>query len=77
VLRFFGLGALAPLQEEPVAVWWLQARKAVAKPSHKGFNTLIWLVIWSIWREQNRRIHEWAALQPVVFAGSILEEPWL
>jgi hypothetical protein len=65
------------LQEEPVAVWWLQARKAVAKPTHKGFDTLIWLVVWSIWREQNHRIHEWTALQPVVFTGSILEEPWL
>jgi hypothetical protein len=35
---------LAPSREELVAVWWLRVRKAVAKPSYKGFDTLVWLV---------------------------------
>jgi hypothetical protein len=44
----FGISAWRPLLEEPVAVWWLRARKAVVKPSHKGFDTLVWLVAWTL-----------------------------
>jgi hypothetical protein len=74
VICFFGMGALSPLQEDPVVVWWLQARKAVAKPSRKGFDTLVWLIAWSIWKERNHRIDERTALQPVALARAILEE---
>jgi hypothetical protein len=77
VLRFFGMADLAPSREEPVAVWWLRARKAVVKPSRKGFDTLVWLVAWSLWKERNRRVHERAALQPVALAAvtrAILED---
>jgi hypothetical protein len=46
-----GLGPLLnfTLVDNPdlVAVWWLQARKAVAKPLRKGFDTFVWLVAWS------------------------------
>jgi hypothetical protein len=74
VLQFFGMADLAPSREEPVAVWWLRTRKAVAKPSRKGFDTLVWLVAWSLWKERNRRVHERAALQPVALAGAIMED---
>jgi hypothetical protein len=50
------------------------ARKAVAKPSRKGFDTLARLVAWSLWKERNRRVHERAALQPVALTGVILED---
>jgi hypothetical protein len=65
---------LAPAREEPVTVWWLRARKAVAKPSRKGFDSLVWLVAWSLWKERNRRVHKRAALQPVALARAILED---
>jgi hypothetical protein len=74
VLRFFGMADLAPSRKEPVAVWWLRARKAVAKPSCKGFDTLVWFVAWSLWKERNRRVHERAPLQPVALARDILED---
>jgi hypothetical protein len=63
-----------PSPEEPVAVWWLNKRKAVAKPSHKSIDTLFWLVTWSLWKERNRCVHERAALQPVALAGVIMED---
>jgi hypothetical protein len=65
---------LAPSREEPVAVWWLRVRKVVAKPSRKGFDTLVLLVAWSLWKERNSRVHEQAALQPVALVGDILED---
>jgi hypothetical protein len=78
VLRFFDMEDLAPSREELVAVWWLRMRKVVAKPSRKGFDTLVWLVAWSLWKERNRRVHERAALQPVALAGPSvgLIGPW-
>jgi hypothetical protein len=74
VLRFFGMADLAPSREELVAVWWLRVRKVVAKPSRKGFDTLVLLVAWSLWKERNSRVHEQAALQPVALVGDILED---
>jgi hypothetical protein len=65
---------LAHSREESVAVWWLRARKAVAKPSVK---VSIPLSGWSLWKERNRRVHERAALQPVALAGAILEDACL
>jgi hypothetical protein len=71
VLRFLGMEDLVPSREELVAIWWLRKRKAVTKPSCKGFGTLVWLVAWSLW---NRRVHERVALQTVALAGAIMED---
>jgi hypothetical protein len=68
---------LAPSREEPVAVRWFRAWKVVAKPTHKGFDTLVWLVVWSLRKERNCHVHERAALQPVALARAILEDPRL
>jgi hypothetical protein len=65
---------LAPSREEPVAVWWLRAWKAVVKPSRKVFDNLVWLVACSLWKERNQRIHEWTALHPVTLTGAIMED---
>jgi hypothetical protein len=41
---------------------------------HKGFDSLTLLVVWSLWKERNCRVHERCALQPVALAPLILEE---
>jgi hypothetical protein len=74
---FFGMADLAPSREEPVAVRWFRAWKVVAKPTHKGFDTLVWLVVWSLRKERNCHVHERAALQPVALTGAILEDAHL
>jgi hypothetical protein len=40
----------------------------------KGFDTLVWLVAWWLWKERNRQVYEQAALQPVALTPAILEE---
>jgi hypothetical protein len=65
---------LAPLLEEPITVRWLRAWKTVAKPSHKGFDTLFWLVAWSFRKKRNRHVHEQAALQPVALVSHLVLE---
>ncbi|TVU41436.1 hypothetical protein EJB05_14953, partial [Eragrostis curvula] len=39
-----------------------------------GFNTLVILVAWRLWKERNKMIHEFQALQPVALAQEIVDE---
>jgi hypothetical protein len=74
ILRYFGLHDLTPQVELPFFDWWLGTRKRVYKLQRKGFNSLVLLVAWSLWKERNRWVHERCALQPVALAPLILEE---
>jgi hypothetical protein len=73
-LRFYGLDHLTPQEELPYFVWWLAVKKRVHKSQRKGFDSLALLVVWSLWKERNPRVHERVALQPVSLALRILEE---
>uniref|UniRef100_K4A1S5 Reverse transcriptase zinc-binding domain-containing protein n=1 Tax=Setaria italica TaxID=4555 RepID=K4A1S5_SETIT len=53
ILRYLGLQWLTPHVELPFFDWWIQVRKRVAKVQRKGFDSLIWLVAWSLWNERN------------------------
>jgi hypothetical protein len=74
ILRYYGLQHLTPQGELPFFEWWLPTRKQVHKLRQKGFDSLALLVVWSSWKEKNRRVHDRAALQPVALAPLILEE---
>ncbi|RCV38227.1 hypothetical protein SETIT_8G125100v2 [Setaria italica] len=74
VLKFFGLQWLMPQVKALFAKWWIQARKRVAKTQWKGFDSLVWLVAWLLWKERNRQVHERTALQLVALVSVVLEE---
>jgi hypothetical protein len=74
VLCYFGLDQITPQEELPYFEWWLDIRKQVHKSQRKGFDSLTLLVIWSLWKERNWRVHERVALQPVLLAPRIMEE---
>lgn len=57
VLSHVGLGNLAPTNESPLVKWWTQARKSIDKIQRKGFDSLVYLVAWSLCKERNRRAH--------------------
>jgi hypothetical protein len=40
------------VQEEDVMVWWLRTRKLIAKQVRKGFDSLVFLVGWRLWKER-------------------------
>lgn len=44
---------VALVQEEDVMVWWLRRRKLVAKKMREGFDSLVFLVSWRLWKERN------------------------
>ncbi|TVU14720.1 hypothetical protein EJB05_38210, partial [Eragrostis curvula] len=66
---------LTPDQEAPPFVdWWLRSRKLVIKDKHPGFDTLVILVAWRLWKERNKRVFDFQALQPVALAQEIIDE---
>jgi hypothetical protein len=52
----------------------LEAVVVSPKSQRKGFDSLALLVVWSLWKERNLRVHERVALQSVLLAPHILEE---
>uniref|UniRef100_A0A0A8XWC3 Uncharacterized protein n=1 Tax=Arundo donax TaxID=35708 RepID=A0A0A8XWC3_ARUDO len=41
--------------------WWRQAQRQVPKPLRKGFNSLVILVAWTLWKLRNRCVRRSAA----------------
>ncbi|WVZ65092.1 hypothetical protein U9M48_014513 [Paspalum notatum var. saurae] len=56
------------------ADWWLQERKRFDKLSRRGFDALVLLVIWVVWKERNDRIFRRRASMPRVVVEKIVEE---
>lgn len=65
--RFVCLQELTPQNDQPFCDWWLRSKKQVPKDHRKGFDSLALLVIWSLWKERNRQVHDRTVLQSVVF----------
>jgi hypothetical protein len=74
ILRYYGLHHLTPQGELPFFEWWLPTRNQIHKLQRKGFDSLALLVVWLLWKERNRRVHDRAPLQLVPLAPLILEE---
>jgi hypothetical protein len=59
ILIRLGLGALAPQPgSSRFSSWWCQGLKNIEKSSRKGFNSLIILVAWGIWKHRNLCVFE-------------------
>lgn len=74
LLRASGSQALAPAIGMPIANWWLPSRKRVPKEFRKGFNTLVLLVTWELWKERNRRVFQHQSKQPQRLFSFIRDE---
>ena len=46
------------VQDEPAIPWWLRCRKALPKQFRRGFDSLFFLIGWSIWKERNATMRE-------------------
>ena len=54
MLSFVGLQQLSPsLDEESFQDWWPKAEDRVASQRKKGFNSLVILVAWGLWKHRN------------------------
>uniref|UniRef100_A0A0E0F153 GYF domain-containing protein n=1 Tax=Oryza meridionalis TaxID=40149 RepID=A0A0E0F153_9ORYZ len=55
-LRAIGQPSCMPMNETSFHRWFCVSRKALSKSSQRGFDTIITLVAWSIWKERNNRV---------------------
>lgn len=55
VLSLIGLSTLVAHGNVDVFSWWSEARSRVPRASRKGFDSLVMLVCWSLWKERNAR----------------------
>ncbi|WVZ91046.1 LOW QUALITY PROTEIN: hypothetical protein U9M48_037269 [Paspalum notatum var. saurae] len=53
ILSSVGLQAVAPQTDGSFAKWWGCAASRVPKEKRKGFNSLVILVAWTIWKHRN------------------------
>jgi hypothetical protein len=64
--RFFrpsGLQHLAPDHDANLPDWWCDSRKRVPKAQRKGFDSMVVLACWGLWKERNRRVFNNAMAQ--------------
>jgi hypothetical protein len=57
-----------------VADWWHASRKKIARSSRKGFDSLMVLTWWSVWKERNHRTFSGAMQLAVELECRIREE---
>ena len=57
VLRQLGLQRLMPTSVESWLPWWLHARKRVPKSQRRGFDSVVVLTAWCLWKERNSRFY--------------------
>jgi hypothetical protein len=74
VVSGFGWQALAPTDQSGLAPWWLQVRKSIARARRKAFDSVVVLVVWSVWLERNEHVFRDERKQPSQVAASILAE---
>ena len=56
VLRKVGWESVTPsLHMDHHASWWTEARKHVPKHNRRGFDSLVVLICWQLWKERNDR----------------------
>lgn len=53
ILRQVNLEQRSPDAMSPFIVWWMEVRKLVAKARRPGFDTLVVLIAWNLWKERN------------------------
>lgn len=52
-LRWLRLDHWIQVREEETMAWWTAARKGIPKPLRRGFDSLLLLIKWLLWKERN------------------------
>ncbi|WVZ86857.1 hypothetical protein U9M48_033578 [Paspalum notatum var. saurae] len=63
-----------PPYDLPFIDWWTRERKFFSKLQRRGFDELILLVIWLVWKERNDRIFRRMATRPVALVVKMVQE---
>lgn len=47
---------LMPTTNDSISVWWMEARKRMPKENRKGFDSVIMLFCWHLWKHRNEMV---------------------
>ena len=61
VLHRCNLDLLVPRDGDSLIEWWPDARRRAPPRSRKGFDSLVILFVWSLWKERNGRVFQRSA----------------
>ena len=74
-MSWFGWDEATPgSQAVSFADWWTGARKRFPRSSRKGFDSLVVLVSWLLWKEQNNRTFDRRAQSAREFQAAVGNE---
>ncbi|XP_071685214.1 uncharacterized protein [Lolium perenne] len=60
-LQRCNLSHLMPLAGDMLIEWWPDSRRRVPQQLRRGFDSLVLLVVWTLWKERNNRVFERSA----------------
>ncbi|WVZ99622.1 hypothetical protein U9M48_044891, partial [Paspalum notatum var. saurae] len=63
-----------PPHDLPFIDWWTRERKFFSKLQRRGFDALILLMIWLVWKERNGRIFRRMATSPAALVVKMVQE---
>ena len=74
LLARVGFQHLCPSDESVLLDWWQQERMRVPESFRRGFDSLVLLVSWEVWKERNRRTFDSSCKTPTELVSLIRHE---
>jgi hypothetical protein len=74
LLVLVGFQHLSPTTDSTLADWWQQSRMRVPGSFRRGFDSLMLLISWEIWKERNRRTFDNIFRTPIQLLPFIRDE---
>lgn len=76
-LAKYHLQGLIEVHQENIMSWWVDSRRGLPKVIRRAFDSLLFLIGWSLWKERNAHTFNGTTRSPVVLAEQIVEEAGL
>ena len=73
-LAAFNLQGLVVVRECRAMLWWTDSRRGLPKVLRRAFDSLFFLVGWSLWKERNARTFGGSPRSPALLLQAILDE---
>jgi hypothetical protein len=55
-LRRLGSQLHEPQENINLERWWMEARRRLRRENMRGFDTLVLMIVWTLWKQRNARV---------------------